>query len=96
MLANFFLEENATIFGFFYKSNVTNNITIAGEGCKTYQAIAAGGLGRSRPPRSPEVFGAKSCILAIPTRFIQTFGKSCFSILIFKVWILNKIKRRLY
>ena len=35
-------------------------------------------------PRSPGVFGAKSCNLAISRHFIQTFGKPCFPLLIFK------------
>ena len=34
--------------------------------------------------RSPGVFGAKSCNLGISRYFILTFGKSCFSKLIFK------------
>ena len=34
--------------------------------------------------RSPGVFGAKSCNLAISRHFILTFGKSCFSKLIIK------------
>ena len=32
----------------------------------------------------PRVFGAKSCNLAISRHFILTFGRSCFSKLIFK------------
>ena len=41
--------------------------------------LAAGG------PRSPGVFGAKSCNLAISSHLtIQTFGESFFSKLIFK------------
>ena len=35
-------------------------------------------------PRSPWVFDAKSCNLAISRHFIQTFGKPCFPLLIFK------------
>ena len=40
--------------------------------------------GPLKAPRSPWVFGAKSCILAISRHFIQTFGKPCFPLLIFK------------
>ena len=47
--------------------------------------------------RSPVVFGAKSCNLAISRHFILTFGKSCFSKLIFKDFyeILDFISRSL-
>ena len=44
----------------------------------------AGGLALLKAPRSPRVFGAKSCNLAISRHFIQTFGKPCFPLLIFK------------
>ena len=37
-----------------------------------------------KAPRSSWVFGAKSCNLAISKHFIQTFGKPCFPLLIFK------------
>ena len=44
----------------------------------------AGGLGPLKAPRSPWVFAAKSCNLAISRHFIQTFGKPCFPLLSFK------------
>ena len=44
----------------------------------------AGVCGPLKAPRSPRVFGAKSCNLAISRHFIQTFGKPCFPLLIFK------------
>ena len=42
--------------------------------------------GPLKAPRSPWVFGAKSCNLhvAISRHFIQTFGKPCSPLLIFK------------
>ena len=46
--------------------------------------ITAGGLGSTQGPRSPWVFGAKSCNLAISMHFIQTFGEFCFPKLIVK------------
>ena len=49
--------------------------------------LAVGGLGPLKAPRNPGVFGAKSCNLAISRHFIQTFQKSCFSKLIFKIFI---------
>ena len=47
--------------------------------------------------RSPVLFGAKSCNLAISRHFILTLGKSCFSKLIFKDFyeILDFISRSL-
>ena len=47
-------------------------------------AIRQGVWGPLKAPRSPWVFGAKSCNLAISRHFIQTFGKPCFPLLIFK------------
>ena len=46
--------------------------------------IRQGVLGPLKAPRSPWVFGAKSCNLTICRHFIQTFGKTCFPLLIFK------------
>ena len=48
--------------------------------------------GPLKAPRSPGVFGAQSCNLAISRHFIQTFEKSCCSKLIFKIFIKFYIK----
>ena len=42
---------------------------------------------RAARGRGSGVFGAKSCNLAISRHFYQNFGKSCFSKLIFKIFI---------
>ena len=48
------------------------------------RSIRQGVWGPLKAPKSPWVFGAKSCNLAISRYFIQTFGKPCFPLLIFK------------
>ena len=48
------------------------------------RSIRLGVWGPLKAPRSPWVFGAKSCNLAISRHFIQTFGKAFFPSLIFK------------
>ena len=48
------------------------------------RSIRQGIWGPLKAPRSPWVIGAKSCNLAISRHFIQTFGKPCFPLLIFK------------
>ena len=42
------------------------------------RSIRQGVWGPLKAPRSPWVFGTKSCNLAISRHFIQTFGKPCF------------------
>ena len=44
----------------------------------------AGVWGPLKAPRSPWVFDAKSCNLAISSHFIQSSGKPCFPLLFFK------------
>ena len=48
------------------------------------RSIRPGVWGPLKAPRSPWVFGAKSCNLAISRHFIQTLVKPCFPLLIFK------------
>ena len=48
------------------------------------RSIRQGVWGPLKAPRGPWVFGAKSCNLAISRHFIQTFGKPCFPLLIFR------------
>ena len=51
------------------------------------RSIRQGVWGPFKAPRSPWVFGAKSCNLVISRHFIQTFGKPCFPLLSFKIFI---------
>ena len=48
------------------------------------RSIRQGVWGPLKAPRSPWVFGVKSCNLAISKHFIQTIRKPCFPSLIFK------------
>ena len=57
-------------------------------------SIRQGVWGPLKAHRSPWVFGAKSCNVAISRHFIQTFGKPRFPLLIFKDFhqILHKLR----